>query len=492
VNPERWQQLKSLFDEAIDKDAAGRAAFLDQACRSDPSLRKEVEALLDTRDGDSFLEKPAYEVDPELFESKTEGAFIGSRIGPYEVTGTIGRGGMGIVFLAQDPRLDRQVAIKMLAPKYTSDAQQRERLRREARAAASLSHPGIATVYALEEHGGSLYMISEYVRGHTLHEIISGGALPYSLLLDIAIQIARALAAAHEQGIIHRDLKPENVLQTESGIIKILDFGLARIEPKDNSASDTRLTKAGMFLGTPAYASPEQLLGSEVDYHTDIFSFGIMMYELAAGKHPFGTSDSLSTVARILEADAPDLARSNTAIPKEFDRIVQTCLKKKPSDRFEDTRALLIELEQLTNTRSPEPKIPTKAFWWWQFHQACAGFGYYGMLYPLWRVKQWLGGIEGSLFFFPALVAVGIAANLRLHLWFTSRFYISELPTQRSKAARWIRRADVLFVLMLAISAVRIHTIHAIIATLLMSVAIGSLVAFSLIEPTTEKAALDK
>jgi eukaryotic-like serine/threonine-protein kinase len=491
VNPDRWLQLKKLFEDAVDKDEAGRAAFLEETCRDDPSLRREVEALLNGQHDGSFLEKPAYEVDPELFESEIGSSRIGRKLGPYEVTGTIGRGGMGIVYLARDTKLDRPVAIKMLAPKYTRDEQQRERLRREARAAARLSHPGIATVYSLEECEDGLYMVSEYVRGQTLHQVMAKGALPFSSILDIAMQMARALAVAHEQGIVHRDLKPENAILTDSGTVKILDFGLARVEPSANAKADPRLTRSGMFLGTPAYASPEQLLGSEVDRNTDIFSFGILLYELAAGKHPFGTSDSLSTVARILEAEAPDLAKMNTAVPKEYDRIVRRCLKKKPADRYNSTRTLVSELEQLTDVNSSGLRSSSTALWWWQFHQACAGFGYYGMLYPLWRVKEWLGGVEGSLLFFPALVAVGVSANLRLHLWFTSRFYMSELANQRRKVSRWIRWADVLFVCVLAITAIRIHAIHAIIATLLMSVAIGSLVAFSLIEPTTAKAALD-
>jgi eukaryotic-like serine/threonine-protein kinase len=492
VNPERWRRLKELFEAAVDKDDAGRAAFLEEACGKEPSLRKEVEALLNSRDDDDFLEKPAYEIAPELFEGEVGSEFIGRKLGTYEITETIGYGGMGVVYLARDTKLERPVAIKMLAPKYTRDEQQRERLRREARAAARLSHPGIATVYSLDECEEGLYMVSEYVRGQTLHQIMAGGPLPFSSLLDIAIQIARALAAAHDQGIVHRDLKPENIIQSESGIIKILDFGLARVEPKEDTISDPKLTKAGMFLGTPAYASPEQLLGSEVYRNADIFSFGILLYELAAGKHPFGASNSLSTVARILEAEAPDLAQMNAAVPKEFDRIVRRCLKKRPEDRYNNTRDLLAELERLTEAKSSEPPKSSSAFWWWQFHQACAGFGYYGMLYPMWRVKGWIGGIEGSLLFFPTLVAVGIAANLRLHLWFTSRFYVSELEDQRRKASRWIRCADVLFVFMLAVTAIRIHFIHAIIATLLMAVAIYSLVAFSLIEPTTTKAALDE
>lgn len=492
MNPERWQKLRDLFEAALDMDASGRAAFLDEACRTDPGLRKEVEALLDSHGGDSFLEKPAYEAVPALFESETGDSLVGKKLGPYEIASRIGRGGMGIVYLARDTRLDRPVAIKMLAAKYTNDMQQRERLKREARAAARFSHPGIATVYSLEEFGNSLYIVSEYVDGPTLHQVMVGGALAFSLVLDIAIQMARALTAAHEQGIVHRDLKPENVILTKSGVVKILDFGLARIEPKAGATTATRLTRSGIFLGTPAYASPEQLLGSEIDRNTDIFSFGILLYELSTGRHPFGATDSMSTIARILEAEARDLGQLNPAVPGEFDRIVRRCLKKKPADRYGSTRDLLIELEQLLAPHGTVAKKSSTALWWWQFHQACAGFGYYGMLYPMWRVKQWLGGIEGSLLFFPTVAAVMVAANLRLHLWFTSGFYASELSDQRSKVSNWIRWADFLFVFMLAITAIRIHTMHAIIATLLMAVAVGSLVAFSLIEPTSARAALDK
>jgi hypothetical protein len=227
-----------------------------------------------------------------------------------------------------------------------------------------------------------------------------------------------------------------------------------------------------------------------VDRRTDIFSFGVLLYELATGEHPFGTTDSMSMIARILEADPPDLIRVNPAVPKELGRIVRRCIMKKPADRYGGTHELQQDLERLAAGGGTEIRS-SRALWWWQFHQACAGFGYYGMVYPLWRVKEWLGGVEGSLFFFPGLIAVGIAANLRLHLWFTSSFYSSELQYQRSKVSRWIRWADWVFVITLFAAAIRIHTEHAIIATLLMAVAIGSLVAFSLIEPTTAKAALE-
>ncbi len=493
MNPERWQLLKRLFESAIEKDAGSRAAFLDEACQSDPELRKEVQVLLESYGADSFLEKPVYAAVPELFQSESGGSMIGQRIGGYEITGKVGQGGMGIVYMARDNRLDRLVAIKMLAPKYTSDPQFRERLRREARAAARLSHPGIATVYSLEELEDAFFIVSEYVQGSTLLKLAQSGPVPMHQLIDIAIQITRALAAAHAQGIIHRDLKPENVILSDSGSIKILDFGLARIESGNGANPDTRITRSGAFLGTPAYASPEQLLGATVDRRTDIFSLGVMLYELAAGKHPFGVSDSVSTVARILEANVPDLCRANPKVPKGVEEIVLRCLKKDPGERYADAEELLSALVRLSDGGNAMPALRhSPALWWWQFHQAVAGFGYYGMLYPLWVVKQSLPGIEGSLYFFPAIVAVGIAANLRLHLWFTSGFYKSELSPQRHKVHRWIRWADWVFVLELAISAARMHTMHAVYATILLAVAIGALVGFLLIEPTTAKAAFGR
>jgi serine/threonine protein kinase len=505
MDPERWQRLKEIYEAALEKDESSRSEFIAKSCRSDSELKKEVEILLKSYGRDSFLEKPVFEAVPDLFESHSGDTIIGGKLGPYAVTRKIGHGGMGIVYLAMDTRLDRPVAIKMLSPKYTTDSHQRERLRREARAAARFSHPGIATVYSLEEVDGTIYIVSEYVAGKTLLETMQQGPLPTKDLLDAAIQIARSLKAAHEQGIVHRDLKPENVVRTESGQIKILDFGLARFENRQPEGPGPRLTRSGTFLGTPAYSSPEQLLGSEVDFRTDLFSFGVLLYEMATGKHPFGSVSSMTTIARILEADVVALASIDPSLPEDFDRIVRRCLRKNPGDRYGSTGDLVFDLEQLLAScagNAPQLRPAGHALskvrgesklsplWWWQFHQACAGFGYYGMIYPMWYIKHWLGGVEGSLVFFPVLIAVGVAANLRLHLWFTSRFYPSELASQRRKVAAWIRGADCLFVFVLAVTAVKIHYIHAIFATLLMSVSIGALVAFSLIEPTTTRAAL--
>jgi eukaryotic-like serine/threonine-protein kinase len=274
VNSKRWQMIRNIFENALEKEASSRSAYLDEACGTDTDLRKEIDSLLAMHKEDSFLEEPAYKAVPELFEERMEPIQIGAQIGSYEIKRRIGSGGMGIVYLGHDTRLDRQVAVKALAPVNPFNSQQKERFRTEARAAAKLAHPGIATIYSLEEQEGNLYMISEYVQGRTLREIISEKSLSLSQVLDIAVQMARALVAAHENGIIHRDLKPENIMMTASGTVKILDFGLARIESKESGRSIANLTLNGQFLGTPAYASPEQLLGNPVNRSTDLFLLG--------------------------------------------------------------------------------------------------------------------------------------------------------------------------------------------------------------------------
>jgi len=510
VDAERWQRLKEVFHGALEQDPASRAAFLDRECAGDAALREEVDALIaNHEDTDDFLDKPAYQVVAELIEGEPGDELVGRSLGPYSVTRKIGAGGMGIVYLAEDTRLGRQVAIKALAPRHTSDPQYRERLRREARVAATLSHPSIATVYALEEYGGNLYIICEYVRGRTLLEELSAGRLPSVLLLDTGIEVARALAAAHERGIIHRDLKPENVMRTPEGAVKILDFGLARFQTsryKDSSLA-SRLTGAGTFLGTPAYSSPEQLRGLEVDFRTDLFSFGIMMYEMASGTHPFVAADSVTTIARILEAEPAGLASLSPMIPPGLEPIVCRCLQKSPGQRYGATRELVTDLERLKKDLAPAPEsVPRapspslaparaarlKPLWWWQFHQAWVGFMYYLMLYPMWKVKEWTPGGWGALFFFLSVAAVGVAANLRIHLWFTSVYYPAELGEQIRRVSLWIRCADILFVAMLLVGAAAIHDAHEVYATLLIAVAIGSLGAFTLIEPTTARAALDR
>jgi tRNA A-37 threonylcarbamoyl transferase component Bud32 len=511
VNPERWRRLKDLFEAALELDPSARAGFLDRACSEDPGMRDEAEALLRHHEsGDGFLERPAYEESAYLLTSAPSGGQPEEMpLGPYTLVRKLGEGGMGIVYLARDTRLGRPVAIKALPPRFTRDERLRARLRSEAVAVARLSHPGIATIYSLEEIDGNLYLVLEYVRGRTLREELEGKPLPPPRILDTAVQVARALSAAHAQGIVHRDLKPENVMLSEGGGVKILDFGLARFldAPLPEGVRETRLTQSGTFVGTPAYASPEQLVGGEVDFRTDIFSFGVLLFELASGAHPFAAPDPVSSIARVFDADDLDLSPVEAAASSELARIIRRCLRKQPPARYAATIDLVTDLERLQTAGagigSPEAKweadgartepssreFRPKPLWWWQFHQAVVGLIYCLMLYPLWRTRGWTESPWGELIFFPALAAVAVAANLRFHLWFTSAFYPLELREQRRRAAAWIRGADIAFAGLLLLGASAIHRSQGAVATLLVGVAIGSLVQSTLIEPTTARAA---
>ena len=464
-------------------------------------------------------------LDPPPADAEAD-LLIGESLGPYRVIEVVGYGGMGVVYRAEDTRLGRHVAIKALASHFTRDERSRERLRREARAAAALGHPGIATVFALEEFGDHLYIVYEFVEGRTLRDELIDGPLDRNRVVSMALEVAEALCAAHRQGIVHRDLKPENVMRAEDGKVKILDFGLASFDASSSSAaadsagdrdvdsSPQRLTLPGMVLGTPSYMSPEQLRGRDVDARSDIFSFGVLLYELASGMHPFEGGDPASTIARILEVEPLSLAAAGQVNGPEFAAILARCLPKDREERYADAVDLLADLERIAPSTTAADERPSRlpqetssaggrppavsrsprhdAFWWWRFHQLFVGVGYYAMLYPLWLTKEWTvgdGAVWGAAVFFLALVSVGVAGNLRLHLAFASRYYPDQLDRQRRRAGRWIRCADILHVPLLVAGAGLIVTTHPFVATLLVAVAIGTLVLFTLIEPTTAKAA---
>jgi len=506
MNPERWSKVRAVLETAIEMDPARRRGYLEEACAGDLALRAEVESLLANHEtAGNFIAKPVYEIDPGLLQDSVASSLAGRTLGPYSVIDVLGRGGMGVVYLAEDTRLSRKVALKALAPQFTSGEQYRERLRREARAVAALSHPGVATVYSLEELDGILCIISEYVRGATLRIELDRGPLATTTLLDTALELAEILSAAHAQGVIHRDLKPENIIRCADGKIKILDFGLARFEsrPGPGEPSSKKLTVEGTFMGTPAYASPEQLRGMDVDARTDIFSLGVMLYELASGVHPFGGSDSISTIARILEREPEDLTRLNPLSPPGLEQILRKCLDKTPDRRFASARELAQELGRLRREveQAGPRSMPARdalgagtpeALSWWRFHQVIIALASYSLLFPLWKVREWLGGVPGSAIFFAALITVGIAANLRLHLWFTSKHYASELAVQMHKVEHWLRWSEALFVLLLVVAAAGISGFHAFWAALILGAAVAFIVSILVIEPATTRAALGK
>ena len=407
MDPERWRRVGELFHRALEHDAAGRSRFLDEACGGDAALRAEVDSLLAHHEDGA---PPAVPTPPEVVPTPSEvvpspvgsrafpvrgrtapsevgpsppevvptppedaaggdeaggaGLTAGRRLGPYRIMRKLGEGGMGVVHLAEDTRLGRRVAIKALPPRFTRDERRRRRLRREARAAASLTHPGIATVYALEEFDGALCIVSEYVAGETLRQELAAGPLPPADLLDTAIAIARALAAAHEGNVLHRDLKPENVIRIQdTGIedagVKIVDFGLARFgDPEAAAASATQLTAPGAMLGTPGYMAPEQIRGEPVDFRADIFAFGVLLFELATGSHPFTSATPVSTVARVLESTPPDLRQLAPACPAALAAVIRRCLQKDPAQRYAATRELVDDLAGARRTAAESPAAP--------------------------------------------------------------------------------------------------------------------------------------
>jgi len=378
---------------------------------------------------------------------------------------------------------------------------QRERLRHEARAAAALSHPGIATVYALEEIDDELYLASEYVPGPTLRALVDHGPLSPPDVVDIAAQLARALAVAHAQGIVHRDVKPENVVRSTAGVIKVLDFGVARIE----SFSGPRLTGAAGGVGTPAYMSPEQIRRDVVDFRTDLFALGLLVYEMASGANPFEAATATATIARILEVDPPPLSHACPTGFAGLDRIVATCLRKDPGERYPSTQALVSDLERLQQQLSREgvapgvkgpPRAATSvsssadgaARRWWEIHQVVVSVVYGLMVYPAWRARVWLPAPWKGMFFFAVVAAAVVTAAIRLHLVFTSRSYPAELPAQRARARPWTLASDILFSVSLVLAAIATSDTHPEVASLLFSVGIAAVISTFMIEPTTTKA----
>lgn len=457
MNPEQWSRLKPIFQGALDQPADARHAWVQQACGDDEELRRDAEALLEAHDtaGD-FLEKPA-QLDPADLDTLPEGTMLGS----YRIGRELGRGGMGVVYLATD-NLDRDVAIKTLPAALAADPNLRERLRREAKAAGNIKHHGVATIYLLDEIDGRLVIVSEYVQGDTLRTMLSRGALEPERAHAIAVEIASALAAAHDARVVHRDLKPENIIVTPSGRVKLVDFGIAHIEGSESA----RMTIPGMMLGTPAYMAPEQLAGGSVTSRTDIYSFGIVFQEMLG---PAGTI-------------APPLAA-----------IIARCVKVDPEERYASGRELLEALAATAVSVAAADEdgktAPGSPRWWWEFHQAFVAVLYWLMTWPAWKGRQIVGGPLGRALFILTLIAVIVAAILRLHLWFMSRFNPPELRWARRRAGIWIRLADWLFVASLAATGILVGEDRSPVAIVLLSVAVGAAIAFLVIERATARAA---
>src|SRR5262245_16161627 len=286
---ERWTTVKRLHQAALEQSVSERAAFLDEACAGDQALRREVQSLLAyEQDAASFLESPALEVTARSASHESSIPLEGRTLGHYHLKSLLGRGGMGEVYLARDPRLERAVAVKILPRDLADDADRMHRFIREARAASALNHANVATIYDIGESEAVHFIVMEYVEGSTLGEKIRCGPLPATEIIDIAVQVADALDAAHTRGITHRDIKPANLMLTTRGQIKVLDFGVAKTAPSESAPMSQTMapgveTAVGLLIGSVPYMSPEQVLGHDVDSRSDLFSLGVTLHELATG-----------------------------------------------------------------------------------------------------------------------------------------------------------------------------------------------------------------
>jgi serine/threonine-protein kinase len=338
VPAERWQRIEALYHAALQRSTDARTRFLNEQCADDPVLRVQVETLLSAIPSADRL----FDSDPEPTATATPALLVGQDLSPYRLTAFLGAGGMGRVYRAHDPRLGRDVAIKVL-PHLTADPDRLQRFRQEARAAAALNHPNIVTVFDVGEHAGVPFIVSELLDGETLRDVLRRGAVPARVAIAYAIELANGLAAAHDKGIIHCDIKPANVFVTHDGHVKVLDFGIARLtEAAEQSAVAADAPAAA--IGTVGYMSPEQLRGVTVDRRTDVFSFGAVCYEMLTGCRAF-RGDAPADVARsILQDDPPE--STNAKAPEFADTmwIVRRCLEKSPQSRFESLRDVALLL----------------------------------------------------------------------------------------------------------------------------------------------------
>ena len=492
MTPERWRQITDLFHAALERDPRDRPAFVSTAAGPDDDLLREVLTLLDSHERTAtFLEQPAWGVAASLILDDDGDSLAGKTLGAYRVREEIGRGGMGVVYVAEDLRLGRTVALKALTPAFTRDPVRRERLRLEARAAAALSHPAIATVFALEEIDGELYIASELVQGRTLREELRAGALPPARLLPTLVDIASALSAAHAHGIIHRDLKPENIVRADNGQVKVLDFGLARIDPA-GASNMQRLTETGLTLGTPGYMSPEQLAGRQVDARADIFAFGVLAWELATAEHPFGTDPAalLDRMTALMDGRADAITRG-LPVPG-LDRIARRCMRGMPAERYQSSTELLADLRALSAGSAPVLPAATPGasdrVWWWQFHQGAFAALTAAMPAAAWTVREWVQPF-GSPAFLAVLALATVSVTLRLNLVFTSRVHPEILADQRRRLHLPVTVADTTLAVALLAGAARIAGAHDGIAALLVGVAVVTLASLAVIEPATTRAA---
>ena len=363
MTPDQWKKAKGLFDEIQKLPQDHRIGFLHENDDGDQAVRDEVESLIaNCEEASEFLERPAVWEVAEAIVARTENLRPGQSLNHYKITKLLGAGGMGEVYLAEDTRLHRQVALKTLFEYSSSGQQNHQRFLREVHSASALNHANICTIYEVNDHDGFPFIAMEYIDGETLENKIKNG-LSQSKTLDIALQVADALAEAHAHNIVHRDIKPANIMVTHRGKAKVLDFGLAKkISAESEEETQKIISQAGLIIGTASYMSPEQARGSEVDARTDIFSFGIVLYEMIAGKRPFEGGNMMDVISSILHKEPAQLSGSIADVSLDLERIINKALRKDREERYQTAKDLLIDLRDIKQEREFQNKLDRTPF----------------------------------------------------------------------------------------------------------------------------------
>ena len=365
MTPELYQRIQALVQSALELESGDRVSFLNEACAGDESLRRQVESLLVSHEqAGSFLESPAAEVAAPLVTDAQTRLMAGEAIGPYRILSQIGSGGMGEVYLAHDTRLGRKIALKLVSASFTKDDERVRRFRQEASAASALNHPNILTIHEVGQTDSAHFMATEFIEGETLRERLRRGPMNLDEVLDIGLQVASALAAAHGSGIAHRDIKPENIMIRRDGYVKVLDFGLAKLTERvaagrefEKEAATLVKTNPGMVLGTVSYMSPEQARGLEVDLRTDIWSLGVVLYEMVEGRVPFAGQTMSHIIVSILDREPAPLIQHPGALGSELERVVIKALAKDREQRYQKVSEMLVDLRHMKQEMEFEAKL---------------------------------------------------------------------------------------------------------------------------------------
>src|SRR5215469_8892377 len=367
----QFKTIEEIFRAALDQKPDRIDAFLQKACEGDELLRRKVEVLLNSRQqAASFIETSAVGLATRIIQNRQARSLVGQTIGHYKISEPIGSGGMGEVYLATDITAGRKAALKLLPVRFASDTDRLKRFQQEAHAVVALNHPNILTVYEIGKDHSTHYIASELIEGETLRQRLARGGMQLSEAVDIAIQVASALAAAHGAGIVHRDVKPENIMLRPDGYVKVLDFGIAKLAEQEVPVTMPRdqalllvETNLGSILGTVRYMSPEQARGAQVDMRTDIWSLGVVLYEMVTGNVPFTGDSPREVMASILETNPPLLTPCIAHAPAGLQQIIGKTLRKNPAERYQSAHELLEVLKGLRHKLEVEAELQRSRAW---------------------------------------------------------------------------------------------------------------------------------